>query len=78
VSDQTKAALETAIEAHMADESPGAVVGAYILIAETTGITDVVDDVSTSRTESRGSAFTKRGLIECWLDMQRVEFEEDE
>lgn len=81
MSDATKAALDAAIEAHVADESGQEFVGAYVVLVETTGLDAYHAGGASWFSESRGSTLTQRGLIEAWRDVdrsERVDSEEDE
>ena len=60
VSAQTRATLEEAIAAHVADECDGKLPGAWIVLVETLGLDD---DASTWHAETEGSDFTIRGLL---------------
>ena len=60
MSAQTRATLEEAIAAHVADECDGTLPGAWIVLVETLGLDD---DASTWHAETEGSDFTIRGLL---------------
>lgn len=62
----TKAALAQAIEAHVRDEDPDSITGAWVLLTETTNLDDLDRDDSSMYVTSHGSSFTTRGMVECY------------
>lgn len=78
MSDETKADLEAAIAAHIADESDGAL-GAWILLAEDTSLIEYDQRIGSHRVEYGGGHYAIRGLVEGWLDVaRRSEYQEDQ
>lgn len=71
MSDQTRKALEQAIQAHIQDENPDDTPGAWILITEALNDEDLDNDSAAWHTTSHGSPLTIRGLLETELDRQR-------
>ena len=69
MSDKTRTDLENALAAHVVDECDE-LVGSWVMIAETFGI-ESDPDTSSMWTETEGSAFTTRGLLESQLDRMR-------
>lgn len=65
MSADTKAALEAAIEAHIADECDGDLAGAWIVLAETTTLADIDDETVSFYYEARTnqSRFLTDGLL---------------
>lgn len=70
MSAETYTALEQAIQAHVQDET-GDLTGAWIVLTETTNLTDYDADRATWQTTKKGSHFTIRGLLESQLDVTR-------
>lgn len=68
MSDETKAALAQAIEAHVRDEDPTSITGAWVCIAETTNLDDLDRDDGGMWVTTSGSPFTCRGLVEVFRD----------
>lgn len=64
----TKAALTQAIEAHVRDEDPDSITGAWVCIAETTNLDDLDHDQGSIWVATNGSPFTCRGLVETYRD----------
>ncbi|VEG28031.1 hypothetical protein [Actinomyces howellii] len=64
---ETRAALESALIDHLADEMPGMMPGAWVCIAEAAGI-DTSDDEMFGGWlfESGGTLFAQLGMIEAW------------
>ena len=69
MSDKTRTDLENALAAHVVDECDE-LVGSWVMIAETFGI-ESGPDTSSMWTETEGSSFTTRGLLEYKLDWMR-------
>jgi hypothetical protein len=69
VSDQTKAALELALEAHIADECDGDMTGAWVFLAETTTADemDMSQSVFYIETRNHQSRFMTDGLLHSAL-----------
>ena len=65
MSDQTRQALADAIAAHVQDEHPGELPGAWILATQTLTL-DGED--SAARFEAEGSTLTTVGLAHAYLD----------
>lgn len=65
MSDATALALEAAIEAHVADENPGDIASAYVLVAETTSLNSMDEQESTYYITTRHgqSRFMTDGLL---------------
>lgn len=65
MSEATKAALMQAINDHVADECDGDLVGAFVVVAETTNTDEMTDEVSSFYTVTRSyqSNFTTTGLM---------------
>lgn len=65
MSADTKAALEAAIEAHIANECEGDMAGAWIVLTETTSLADIDDENSAFYLEGRvnQSRFVTDGLL---------------
>lgn len=72
MSADTKAALAEAIAAHCADEGDGEVIGAWIVLAETTSLAEWADNTAPLYVSSHGSRFAIRGLAETWIDIDRI------
>ncbi|MBN8882972.1 MAG: hypothetical protein J0H73_11745 [Salana multivorans] len=75
MSADTKAALAEAIAAHIADECAGDTPGAWIVLTETTTLTEWADDTASIHVTSHGSRLTIRGLIETWRDIDRDSYQ---
>lgn len=71
MSEQTKAALAEAIAAHVADESPGDMAGAWVMVAECLNLEAVDNGSATHWFEHEGSQYTVRGLLESAVDVSR-------
>lgn len=73
MSADTHAALEAAIEAHIADECDGDLTGARVLVTETTTLDDLENDDSVFYWASRNgqSAFLTDGLLTAVLNRAR-------
>lgn len=78
MSDATKAALEEAISAHVADECDGDMTGAWVILAESTSLDDIENDVSSFYLTSRDSqsSFLTTGLL--WQALEHGRFQRDE
>lgn len=64
MSAETYDRLQEAIHEHMADEEPGAMPGAWVLVAETTRIGEsVADDETAMQYVYHGSYFSALGLL---------------
>lgn len=65
VSEQTKAALEAAITAHIADECDGDLATAWVVIAETTNLEEIDDNMSAFYIDTREtqSTYTTDGML---------------
>jgi len=65
VSAETKAVLEAAIAAHIADECDGDIAQGYVLVTETTSFEDMDHGISSWRIDTREhqSKFTTDGLL---------------
>jgi hypothetical protein len=70
MSAETKAALEAAIEAHVADECDGDLAGAWVLVTETTTLAEMDEDDSVFyiTTRNNQSRFLTDGLLYTALD----------
>lgn len=70
MSTDTKAALEAAIEAHVADECEGDLAGAWVLLAETTTLQNLDDEDSVFYLDFRQSQsrFLTDGLLHAALN----------
>lgn len=78
MSAETRADLENALAAHIADECSGDLVGAWVVVAETLPL-EPDENESTMHAEVEGSAFTARGLLETQIDrMAQSGREEDD
>lgn len=74
MSDATKAALQDAIAAHVADECEGDAAGAWVVVAESTNVTDMENDMSSWYIASRdyqSSIMTNRAAVQRALGEQR-------
>lgn len=65
MSAETALAMEAAIEAHIADETPGDIAGGYVVVAETTSISELDDGESSYfiATRNAQSRFMTDGLL---------------
>ena len=65
MSDATKAALQDAILAHIADECDGDIAGGWALVAETTNVSDIQTDTSSWFVAARDyqSSIMTNGLL---------------
>lgn len=65
MSAETKSALESAIAAHIADANEGDIIGAWVVVVETTSLAEMDDDRSSWFTVTRDmqSTFTPDGLL---------------
>lgn len=65
MSAETKAALQDAIAAHVADECEGDSAGAWVVVAETTNVADIEADLSSWYIASRDyqSSIMTNGLL---------------
>lgn len=77
MSAETKAALETAIASHIADECEGDIIGAWVVVTECTSLAEMDDDRSSWFTASRDmqSTFTTDGLLHAALTARETERE---
>lgn len=66
MSAETKAALAQAIEAHVRDEDPDSITGAWVCLAETTNLDDLDNDEGRMWVSTNGNPFTCRGLVESY------------
>jgi len=73
MSAETRAALESALEAHVADECDGDLTGAWVVVAETTTLTDMDNDDSVFYWDARDnqSSFMSDGLLSAVLNRSR-------
>lgn len=80
MSDTTKTALEAAIEAHIADECDGDLTGAWVVVAETTTLTDMDNDDSVFYWDARDnqSSFMSDGLLSAVLNRARYHRTDDD
>jgi hypothetical protein len=77
VSVETKAALEEAIAAHVADECDGDMIGGWVVLAETTSLEQIEDDLSAFYLDARTSqsSFLTTGLL--WQALEHGRFRND-
>lgn len=70
MSAETKATLEAALEAHVADECDGDMVGAWVALAETTTLDDMDAEASVFYIEARNqqSSFLTSGLLHAAIE----------
>lgn len=70
MSDQTRANLEQALAAHVADECDGDMAGAYVIVTETTTFADAEADDSVFYISTRAmqSRFYTDGLLHAALN----------
>lgn len=75
MSDETRAALAEAINAHVADECDGDLVGGWVLITETTNLAEFDDEQSSFYilTRVNQSNFMTTGLLYRALEMGRFD-----
>lgn len=74
MSAQTKAALQDAIAAHVADECDGDAAGAWVVVAESTNVTDMENDMSSWYIASRDyqSSIMTNGLLYSALSVNNA------
>jgi len=79
MSAETKANLDAAIAAHIADECEGDLTGAWVVVTETTSLAEMDADKSAWFTATRDmqSNFTTDGLLYAALKVQRGTHEDD-
>lgn len=70
-------ALKAAIDRHVCDQSPGSVIGAFVLVVETTNLDDLDEDQGSLYAVTEGNAFTCTGLVEAYRRRERTEQTED-
>lgn len=65
MSEQTKTALDAAVAAHIADECDGDIATAWVVIAETTNLEEIDDNMSAFYIDTREtqSLYTTDGLL---------------
>lgn len=74
MSADTKASMERAIEAHIADANEGDIIGAWVVVVETTSLAEMDDDRSSWFTVTRDmqSTFTSNGLLWSALNTRQA------
>jgi hypothetical protein len=66
MSAETERALEEAVMAHVASESDGDMVGAWLLLAQTERLSDAEEGRSAYNSHLRGNSFTMVGICDAW------------
>ena len=74
MSAKTKAALQEAIAAHVADECEGDMAGAWVVVAESTNVSDVENDMSSWYIASRDyqASIMTNGLLYSALSVNNA------
>lgn len=79
MSAETRARLDEAVKAHVEDEMPGMLSGAWLLLSQVDGVSSLDGDALGGWTfEAEGSLATLLGLTEMWRHEQLARLVEED